>query len=372
MEKVNKLYFPNLTGLRAIAVLLVFFHHYNQILNLFGHRGIPIYFLDSAGEIGVLLFFVLSGFLITNLLLHEEKIAKKIDIKKFYFRRILRIWPLYYLLVFLGFFVFPYLSIPYLSAYLFEKRDFFFFFFFSANYVLFKGIVIPGIAPLWSVCVEEYFYLIWPWVIRFKKFLFGFVLLVFFFPILKYLSEMNRIDIYYFNKIFQLFPFEGMVSGGLFAYLFFNRPLLLEMFIFNKLSQLLFVSLLLFVFVTQGINFPMYRFIYSVLFSYLISNLALNKTNVLHLEFKLLNYIGEISYGIYLFHSFILFIFLFSLKKFYNDTDDFYPSNGQHILISFTILTFTILFSKIIFVYFENYFLKLKENFMVVKSTNKQ
>ncbi len=372
MEKVNKLYFPNLTGLRAIAVLLVFFHHYNQILNLFGYKGIPLYFIDSSGEIGVLLFFVLSGFLITSLLLHEEKITKKIDVKKFYFRRILRIWPLYYLLVFLGFFVFPYLGIPYLSTYIFEKRDFFFFFFFSANYVLFKGIVIPGIAPLWSVCVEEYFYLIWPWVIRFKKFLIGFVLLVFFFPILKYLSEMNRIDIFYFNEIFQLFPFEGMVSGGLFAYLFFNRSLLLDSFIFQKLFQVIFVSVLIFVFVTQGINFPMYRFIYSVLFSYLISNLALNKTNVLHLEFKLLNYIGEISYGIYLFHSFILYVGLVLLKKIYNNSDNFYLSNVKHILISLIMLTFTILFSKIIFLYFEAKFLKLKENFMVVKSTNKK
>lgn len=370
MGKVDKLYFPNLTGLRAIAILLVFFHHYNQIINLFGYRGIPIYFLDSAGEIGVLLFFVLSGFLITSLLLNEVKLVKKINVKKFYVRRILRIWPLYYLMIFLGFFVFPYLSIPYLSTYSFDKKDFFFFF--SANYVLFKGIVIPGIAPLWSVCVEEYFYLIWPWVIRFKKFLFGFVLLVFFFPIIRYFSELNEINIYYLTRIFQLFPFEGMVSGGLFAYLFFNRPFILNSIFFNKLLQLIFIFMLCLVFGLKGNNFPMYRFFYSVMFSYLFSNSALNRKNILNFEIKPFIYIGEISYGIYLFHGFILFIFLNLLEKFYNNMDSIYLSTTKHILISMFILILTIILSKFIFLYFESKFLKLKENFMVVKSTNKQ
>ena len=372
MEKVDKLYFPNLTGLRAIAVLLVFFHHYNQIINIFGHEGISIYFLGAAGEIGVLLFFVLSGFLITNLLLHEEKIAQRINIKKFYLRRILRIWPLYFLMVILGFFVFPHLSIPYLSSYIFEKQDFFFFIFFSANYVLFNGIVIPGIAPLWSVCVEEYFYLIWPWVIRFKMIFIGFVLLIFLFPVIKYISDQNSLDIYYFNRIMQLFPFEGMVSGGIFAYLFFNKTVFLKNIIFNKFFQILIICSLVFVFIFKGIDFPMYRFFYSILFSYLVSNLALNKENVLQLEFRSLNFIGEISYGIYLFHCFILFISLFLLENIYEETDGFYLSNGKHILISLTILALTIIFSKFIFLYFETKFLKLKENFMVVKSTNKQ
>ena len=372
MEKINKLYFPNLTGLRAIAVLLVFFHHYNQILKLFGHKGIHLYFLDSAGEIGVLLFFVLSGFLITNLLLYEEKIFQKINIKKFYLRRILRIWPLYYLMVLLGFFVFPYLSIPYLSTYLFDKKDFIFFFFFSANYVLFKGVVIPGIAPLWSVCVEEYFYLIWPWIIRFKKILFGLVLLVFFFPIIHYISVPLNMDMYYPNRILQLFPFQGMVSGGIFAFIFFTKPTFLNSFIFNKFFQFILISTLVLVFVVKGISFPMYHFYYSVLFSYLISNLALSKRNVFNFELRPLVYIGEISYGIYLFHGFILFIILFSIENVYSKGDGFYLTNGKHLLFSVIILAITIVFSKISFLYFENQFLKLKEKFMVVKSSSKQ
>ena len=65
-------------------------------------------FVSQLGDSGVTLFFVLSGFLITYLLLQEKKQTQTIQIKNFYIRRILRIWPLYYLAVFLSFFVLPF------------------------------------------------------------------------------------------------------------------------------------------------------------------------------------------------------------------------------------------------------------------------
>ena len=94
--KKQKIYFPNLNGLRFIAAFLVIIHHVEQIKSISKIENFwgAIPFIGIIGKLGVILFFVLSGFLITYLLLAEENTFKKISIKKFYMRRILRIWPI--------------------------------------------------------------------------------------------------------------------------------------------------------------------------------------------------------------------------------------------------------------------------------------
>ncbi|MBK7690909.1 MAG: acyltransferase [Bacteroidetes bacterium] len=116
----------------------------------------------SNGDTGVSFFFVLSGFLITYLLLKENEMTGKIDIKSFYIRRILRIWPLYYFCV-----IFSFLIFPLLKAHFGQTPDD------ASNRILcsiflnnFDRInVIPDaitLSVLWSVAIEEQFYLIWP------------------------------------------------------------------------------------------------------------------------------------------------------------------------------------------------------------------
>ena len=107
----DKIYFPNLNGLRFIAALLVIIHHLEQLLSAFGLKNYwdnPV--IESIGGLGVELFFVLSGFLISYLLFTEEQRTSTISIKNFYIRRVLRIWPLYYLIGFLAFFLLPNIS----------------------------------------------------------------------------------------------------------------------------------------------------------------------------------------------------------------------------------------------------------------------
>ena len=102
-QNSNKIYFPNLNGIRFIAAFAVILHHLEQFKYLLGYKNNwenPI--IHQIGPLGVILFFVLSGFLITYLLLVEEKQTKTISIKSFYMRRILRIWPLYYLIILLN------------------------------------------------------------------------------------------------------------------------------------------------------------------------------------------------------------------------------------------------------------------------------
>ena len=110
-QKVQKsIYFPNLNSIRFIAALLVIIHHIEQFKSVFNiypnQMNNPV--IGSFGPLGVRLFFVLSGFLITYLLFAEKEVSGTISITKFYIRRALRIWPLYYLIVLLAFFIVPY------------------------------------------------------------------------------------------------------------------------------------------------------------------------------------------------------------------------------------------------------------------------
>ena len=149
-------YFDSLDGIRAISILGVIWHH-----------TISAYFLDIPlihnGHFGVSLFFVISGFLITTLLLRERFSTGRISIKNFMIRRSLRIFPLYYTV--LGVYV--------ISVYLFEKdpiastgfwHNLPFFLTYTSNLFVQKteGRVVFFFA--WSLAVEEQFYLLWSWV----------------------------------------------------------------------------------------------------------------------------------------------------------------------------------------------------------------
>jgi peptidoglycan/LPS O-acetylase OafA/YrhL len=117
------------------------------------------------GGLGVIFFFVLSGFLITYILLHEKQEKKYIDLKKFYARRILRIWPLYYAMLLFAF------ATPYILNFLNlssssqgYEPNWLVSICFLENYKMMFSHSFPNVSPLgvmWSLCVEEHFYIIW-------------------------------------------------------------------------------------------------------------------------------------------------------------------------------------------------------------------
>lgn len=177
-------YSRTLDGLRGVAILLVLFFHYN--------------FMLGCGWIGVQLFFVLSGFLISSILLREKSEPLGFYLKRFYWRRTLRIFPLYYAYLFLVLMIFLVSGLPqdfwdlfpFLATYTFNFyplvhvynfRDFFFMHF-------------------WSLSVEEQFYLVWPLVIYFcsrNQLKYVLIAIVIASPILRYfLGEwlLNRGD----------------------------------------------------------------------------------------------------------------------------------------------------------------------------------
>ena len=138
-------YYPALDGTRAIAALLVLVFHAMQ-------EGLPLPKLVNFGQTGVDLFFVLSGFLITSILLAARP-RDWSEVRTFYARRSLRIFPLYYLaLCFCALFLFP-VNWP--------------FWIYLENFWMSAGREVAGPGHLWSLAVEEQFYLVWPCLVLF-------------------------------------------------------------------------------------------------------------------------------------------------------------------------------------------------------------
>ncbi len=178
-------YLPELDGLRTVGFFYMFMAHSSVI----PQQPNTHFFLVDAynvfvkwGVIGLDMFFVLSGYLITTLLLKERLKNGNISLPLYFKRRMLRIWPLFYLVIFVGAFVIPFVSTKHLDMTLYKKFlcDIFIpMFFFLGNYALiFKAWTLQALTaglnfplanlfrPLWSVCSEEQFYLTWPFIVR--------------------------------------------------------------------------------------------------------------------------------------------------------------------------------------------------------------
>src|SRR5262245_32561138 len=108
-ETTGRVYFPELDGLRFVAFILVYLYHggipWRLGCRIAGESAARA--LRDNGWVGVQLFFILSGYLIATLLLRERARFGRIDIRAFWVRRILRIWPLYFLMVAIVFIVLP-------------------------------------------------------------------------------------------------------------------------------------------------------------------------------------------------------------------------------------------------------------------------
>lgn len=175
MNQSNRLYIPNLDLIRLIAaMMIIMLHAYEAWVGWFGQVGLLSngtfktlssygawidQFIRNLGH-GVDVFFLISGFLITYLLLEEKKTNGRISIGKFLIRRSLRIWPLYFLVIAIG---------PVLVSWLQEPTpNYTWNLFFIGNFdVIFSQKWLYPFSHLWSICIEEHFYLIWPFFIAY-------------------------------------------------------------------------------------------------------------------------------------------------------------------------------------------------------------
>lgn len=143
---------PSLDGLRAISILLVFVGHLAGTRHFFSSAAIA--HLGDLGNLGVRTFFVISGFLITGLLIGERAERGRISLKAFYMRRVLRIFPAFY--AFIGV-----VAILTLAGFVTnDRRDFLHALTYSMNYEATSDNF--SLRHLWSLSVEEQFYFMWP------------------------------------------------------------------------------------------------------------------------------------------------------------------------------------------------------------------
>src|ERR1700742_157030 len=151
----NRTYLPNLDGVRFLGAFIIMIFHLEGIKSKTGRQTIgAIRHFYPTGNLVVSIFFVLSGFLITYLLLKEKQKNNFINIKSFYKRRILRVWPLYYLVLILGFFVFPLLSTHFTNDYSNNVEEHFWLNFTSSFFFLQPSVVglshVPmTLGPIW-------------------------------------------------------------------------------------------------------------------------------------------------------------------------------------------------------------------------------
>lgn len=379
-----KLRFQGLTELRGIAALMVFISHfellkYNEGIQSTLYNTVFNGFIHSLGKSGVHLFFVLSGFLITSLLLTEIKNTGTISLTKFYIRRTLRIWPLYYLIVLFYFFALPgigqlfeqYSSSHSISRIVKGDTPFF-------QQFLMYMMFLPNLASVvftnpkalasfcWSIGVEEQFYLFWPFLLLFFRNNIRIVICMV--PVLKlivYLSFIYLIPHFYYHSGFNYilnflrsFNIELMAFGGILAYAVKNGFTLENRF--NKMHSVLII-ITIFICLFFEVSYLLISLLYVLLIALSINQ----KTNIF--QNKKLEWVGEISYGLYMFHpvsQFIAFVLVEQTRLDANDS----PVAFTILLLTLSILI-TFFICTLSYKYMESPLLRLKEKYAVVSSS---
>lgn len=377
--KKEKLYFENLDSIRFIAAAMVFIGH--SMSNSYKYLNIDGTFLEkilniiSNGGIGVSVFFVLSGFLITFLLISEFHATGKIQVRDFYMRRVLRIWPLYFAVITFSFLIYPafksmfYVNNPRASDILYHLT-------FLSNFDVLRiekfyhGEDAMSQNITWSVSIEEQFYLIWPLLFAFFSTRFWICLI----SAIILGSLIFRIFNYQDEYILYFHSFSVMVDlgiGGFFACLIKNSEKI-KLF-FEKTStrsHLLFFCIPICLLLWNDILFDfeygiaVSRIFLATSFAFIISAQALTKSNSA-LNLKRLSFAdkwGKYTYGIYLLHP--IAILLVSIgRKSMHISDDSFISIFVAAIISFVL---TLVISKLSYKYFESKFLRYKNKFEVV------
>lgn len=343
----------NLDTFRAIAALIVVVGHIELFRqNCFGSK---TYDYLPNGHIGVILFFVISGFLITFLLMKEKETFGQISIKNFWLRRVFRIWPVYYLVLIIS--MFFYESVPPLK---------------NIAYVL---AIMPNFShalkcgwstspQIWSVGVENQFYLLFPLIVMFisPKRLLNFLLMT----IVVFAASPHIIDfvnlrlwenesLATFNGMFfYQSKFDCIGIGCVAGYLYAEKHKWLR-FLYGKVSFIVCL-LLCILFWCANIRIPYFTDEFmAVLFAVVILNMCTNPNLCINIDSKVTAFLGKVSYGIYMYHWIVLII-AFKVLPIY---DNWYSI----LLLYIFVLGCTVLVAWLSYISYEKYFLNIKKRY---------
>lgn len=343
----------NLDTFRAIAALVVLVGHIEwfrwQLL------GSDMFSKVPSGHTAVMMFFVISGFLITFLLVKEKEKYETISLKDFYLRRILRIWPVYYLVLFISFFFY-------------EQTP-------SIGTITFNVAMIPNIGRLfdgrwatspqiWSIGVENMFYVLFPLILLFvpkKRILLLLMTLTAGLTILPHVIDYinvrtlrNESLSLLNNRFFYLNRFDSLFIGCIIGFAFAENHTILKI-LYNK--WLFFVCSAIAVVMWGGHIAAKYfnDEIMSVLFAVVILNVCTNPNMNIRFENRLTQFLGKISYGIYMYHWIVLLL-AFRLLPLTNTV-------GSIVLLYGFTFVVTIAVAWLSYETYEKFFLNLKQRF---------
>jgi peptidoglycan/LPS O-acetylase OafA/YrhL len=368
----NKVYFPKLNVLRFLSAFAIFLMHI--VISWRGKNANTELLRDSTGlsghinifianmTLGVDVFFLISGFLITYLLLREKELTNKIDLKKFFARRILRIWPLYFLLIAITPFILRKNNLPvseYISSLLFVE-----------NFRQLQTMTsLQPFGHLWSICIEEHFYLVWPFIIAFvnKKWLMPLfsTILATSAAFVLFTSITNQVDPSWVIYHHTLSRIDVLVVGAIIAYYYhyysfkINFPVYVQLLIYAALGFACFYTLAYYY--PSPITTLAKRYGFILVITIAVLNYTFNSNDI----FKFMNtawleYLGKISYGIYMFTPFVLkFVHTILMQRLH--ITNFY-------VYTVIMLIPGILVPIISYEFFEKPFLKLKGRFEIIRT----
>jgi len=377
----NKIYFKNLDGIRYIAAMMVFLQH--VVLTTFilvlepgsvADRMVRIFF---NGGTGVSIFFVLSGFLITYLIITEKNVSGTVNVKNFYLRRFLRIWPLYFAVILFSFGIYPLLKEIFWVNNPLGSNIWYHLTFLSNFDVINIEHNCDGLAAMsqnitWSVSIEEQFYLFWPLIfllpIRVLPYVFSLIILM---SLGFRIVNVDDPPILYFHTFAVLLD---LVVGGFFAWVAINWRRAKSFF---ENSSTVFYMIIVFLFIAVqywstefvfGEYYPAFeRLITAILFGSFISAQAMTKkSSFFNLgNSKYMTKWGQKTYGIYLLHPIATTVTYAFLEYFGVEVPG---SFVKGLLIAAFVYGLTFFISWLSYTYYEAFFLKIKKRFQYIKS----
>jgi peptidoglycan/LPS O-acetylase OafA/YrhL len=348
---LNLKYFPELNALRGIAALMVLFFHFMPNVDAHLHPVIHLlYKIAVFGQTGVTLFFVLSGFLITRILLYTKRSEQYFA--GFYIKRALRIFPLYYLALAVFFVI-----LPVITGTPEYGNGSWMYWIYLQNFADTFRWKSSGPPHFWSLAVEEHFYLFWPIVVYYssKRQLVRPIIIII---LLAFICRLVLIYLCFGTFYFTFSIMDALAMGAFLAWLEAENKLQAVNF-----NYIIIISLLLLIpswlyvggkgsAIVQIIKFPVIALFYAGIIGKLITEKSWFSRLFL---FAPLNYTGKISYGMYVFHPMCFMVYNY-----------FFPGNS--IIVNFlSCVMITYIVATVSFYAYEVHFIKLKRHFEPVK-----
>lgn len=373
----EKVFFRNLDGLRALAFGMVFIYHFFGYIGYTPSSGAEEQIVNRLifhGHLGVNLFFVLSGFLITYLLLREKERDAKINIPHFYMRRVLRIWPLYFATIALSFFIYPWLTGNGNATAVKEHLPWYLCFLNNFDRINngFVGIGNDNAGVLWSIAVEEQFYLFWPLLLglfRCKHLPWLFSTLIVGSLVYRtiHVNDEARLYLHSFSVM------SDLIVGAFLAWLSlysrgFRQALEKCPAWVIVLGHLGFFLLVFFIGEWEKRNaftIVAERLILSLGFAFVIAIQCFARKPLVALgRFTWLRFTGVISYGLYCLH-----LYTFTLVQKINLSINQVPPAKWLFYTEFLLcLGLSVVLCYISYRYFESWFLRYKERFTTIRT----